>query len=472
MTPALLLGHGALAAGLALAAPFRSVRDRVARVAALAGIALAAVTVGRATGLTPWRAVTPAPDATAVAALAAAAAWLLVAARDLGNERWRAGVGVGIAGSGLLLFAGNRWVVPALLFWAMAGAALWVTLSTPAARVFSVVGGTAVVIAIAWPALGAGSWRAVPGEPWAHWTVVGAAVVSLALIPRLGPSAELGGRGACALPLLAGAGFLLALDLGRGPHPWLALALVALGAGAALWAATRRALDGTAIVSWPALVPLGLAYAAPELGARAAAAAILGITIVALWPDTVGRARIGRAATLSLLPPAVGFGAVVGVAGDAFGHAQAAATVAAGASWSAVAALLPLALAAGIVLGAAAARQRLTDDYEVPAVVATWSVLATVLGLGLSNVLPGTPGIRIGGELFGVALAAGLAAAYLARRHPPPPAPDASPPFDLAPVSVGRRAARVLTWVGAAVGAGGAVTVGWLTYRGLAVGFL
>jgi small-conductance mechanosensitive channel len=216
----------------------------------------------------------------------------------------------------------------------------------------------------------------------------------------------------------------------------------------------------------------------------AAAAALVIVALVVLWPLSPGRGRAERGLILTFAPATAGFVVVVGAARAAFARAVEGASAgpfggASSIEWTVASALLPVTLAAGVVVGVRVARQSEPAGFEPAAVVGTWVVFAAAIVLGLSaravlgvsaEVL-GPPERVVG--LSVAALAAGLAAARVARRKRTPlPAEPRGDAFRMELPPVWPRAARVASASAPALVALALGATMWLTYEGLREGFL
>lgn len=482
MLQLLFLVHAAIAVFMLFTRPLAAEdRARFVRLGAMGGmIAAVALFLVRGSDAT-WGAATLRPGAVAVSSAAIFCAWALVAAGTGGGSRWDIGALVGVGATGLCLFASSDWAVPALLYWATVSLAAAV--AVPAQRrsagvwlALAISDVCAVGGLIAY-SLDAETWR-LP-DAIDDWMLVPMVV---AIVLRTGVAAGVGlwelnaGAQVALLPLVVGSGFALVPSVSGGDEIYIAggilIAAVALAAWAILSATPRVATFG----AWITAAMLATVWIYPEVLARAGAAALLGVTVVALWPSAAGRGQAERGLILAAVPLTVGFGVVVGGAAASFESATLAESVLDSAPWSAFAALLPVALAAGVTLGAGIARRREPERYEPTAVLATWGIAAIGLLLGLTP----RPDLTFGGGgpagtrgtwLFAIAAVAGLVAARL---RPPTPAVAMETSAAVAPHGSGGRAgfAKPLALAAALAGIPALLAIAWFTYEGLRNGFL
>jgi hypothetical protein len=424
-----------------------------------------------------WRttALEPAP-ALATAGLAVAGAWVLVVILDRERGRWDVAALVGVASTGLLLFAANQWMVPGLLFWLCSSSALVALAAGAGGRAWvwvavllsdgAIVGGLAMGHSL--------TERWTMPEPAAsaaalYW-LAGAAIVRAGLIPRVGVWHTLESNAAPALPLLVGGSFVLLARPAGGSDPWVALGVLVLGAvvGATVVGGKRGGVSAAG--AWFVGLMLGAAIIAPRAADTAGIAAVLVVVVVALWPHSHVRGRSVRGLLLAAVPTTVGFGAVATGAAVAF---ERAAPIGAdgSASWALVAAVLPVIVGIGVALGVRVATQGGPDTLEPAATIGTWCVGAASLGIGI-GVSADVPGLSGGATaLLAVAVLAGATIALVvARRADPRVSPGAE--FGLGLVGLGPRFELALTGVAALVAALVVAGAATLTIQGLRVGFL
>jgi hypothetical protein len=234
--------------------------------------------------------------------------------------------------------------------------------------------------------------------------------------------------------------------------------------------------------AWPAWLSLGLVAAAPQALQPIALGALLTLTVVSLWPATLGRARAARGLALSLLPPSAGFVAIVTGALVAFDRAEDAGSTSTSLIWSAVAALLAVALASGVALGARAASRTRSRSEDPVAAAAVWVVAAVGLCVGLLPAEVLGSGQDVVGDptkvmvLQGVALGLGGAAALVARRRTPLREPELQDRLEVDTGSLSysddRGDVAVMLGLASLIALGTLGAVGYLTLEGLSYGFL
>lgn len=480
----LYLGHAII--GIALLAA-RPLNRRLRAAAVVVGSAL-----GIGTGVAlflvrgseeVWRTTEIDPRTGALLGLAVACSWLLLGALDGGRGRWDSGCLVGIACTGLLLFATNRWVVPGLLFWIVSSLAILVLIrgerGAASARVAVAASDAAVVGALAAYCLDHATWRMPAGtEGWPYWVILAAAVVRAGALPKTGVWGALALPGAVAgLPLLVAGSFSLLLGPGSGARVGAADVLLVVALTSCFWAFTSKQLPLTVVVAWPVALALGVALIAPQAVTRAGAAAILALSAAALWPHCLGQAEAERGLLLAFVPATAGFGVIVAGALEAFRRATETISVVDAAPWAAAAALLPTALAGGIALGARMGRRREPVERAVLPLGATWLVFGVALAVGF---LPPEPvGLTAADAtdrtvvLHVVALVAGIGAAVLiAGRREADVSRRKEGSLTIDVFAAGPSGAGALTAISAVVAVAAATGVLWLTYEGLKVGFL
>lgn len=474
MTPVLFLGHGALAIGwLALAGVEQEARGRIGRVLGAVGVVGGVAVVLLRGSLAAWRTIDIDPTSAAVAGVAVACAWGLTMALDLSTDRWWVGALTGVSATGLLLFAGSVWTVPALWFLACCAAPTYVALarSGRTARLPIVAAAdAALVAALVSDSLVRDDWALPPSIGGGLLVPVLVAVtLRLDLIPRLGT--PLRSPASALVPITSGVGFIVLLRWIERPAPVAAGVALLVAIGAATWSVLRRSLDPSVVVLWPVAASAGLCLASTQAGAAGAVAGILGLTVVVLWPDALERGRLSRGFLLSASIPNVAFGALTTAAAGSFAYANLDGPAYRVVAWNVVSGLLPITCASGVALGTFTVRAEQRGGYHPEAVFMTWVLLAgsvvagAILGTGaVFGALGGTSAVI----LFGAAGAAGVvAASRLVGADRTAPAYSATveltPALELARWSV---AASVFLHTGA-VGA-----IAWLTVRGLKVGFL
>jgi len=353
-----------------------------ASVGVIAGVALA---LG-AGDETVWRATTLGQPRGPIAGVSVACGWLLAGA--LGSDRTLGSAAlVGLASTGVLLATQGDWIVPALTLWLASSVALGALVSQGALRVGALlalgISDLALVGAFALHALDERVWTvpsSLEGLPLV--LAVAAFVVRSGALPRAGIWETLDSRATPALPLFLGGPLaLLGVPL-SGAGAWFAAAsfgvALVLGGAALVGSELRLSVVG----SWPVWLCLGLIATAPEVLIPAALAALLAVSVVALWPATNGKGRAGRGILVGFLPLTAGWIAIVGAAVAAFDRAGAG-PGGRSLSWSLIAGLLPLAVAAGIALAALVARQTAPDTSTATATWATWALSTAGICIGL-----------------------------------------------------------------------------------------
>jgi hypothetical protein len=419
MTPVLLLGHAFLAlAALSCAGLQAGSRERVIRWVAGTGVVLALALVVARGSLDPWRSGELSDPNAVLLGAAVACSWGLSLALDLGPARWWVASLVGVASTGSLLFGAAEWSVPALLFWGTSSAAI----SLAAAR--AGIGSWLVLGAADAAFVGALVAFVVAEEAWRLPEVVGfPLVVPLALgvllrsgaVPRLGLGALVGTRAAPLVPLVSATAFAVLFKMMERPIPLAAATSVLVALAIVTWSLLHRKLEPSVLVGWPVALGFGLSLTAQGAAAPAGVAAVLGVTVVTLWPDALERGRLSRAFLLSAAIPNVVFGAVAIAAAESFRHIQTNDDPVDAVGWILTSGLLPVALASGVALGALAARSGSTRGYHPEAAFMTWLLAGGSVGAGL--LLGSTrPYETLGGSsaavLVGMALAVGLLAAW------------------------------------------------------------
>jgi hypothetical protein len=475
MLPFLIVSQVVLA-GAALAGGALSEEYRPRALQVLSGLGAMAATglfLVRKSG-DSWSSFTVKPDQAAIAAIAILCAWLLVLATDEGRGRLELAALVGAASAGLAAFSLADWVAPALLFYlCLSAATLVATLRVGrlTAALWLALSDLLVVGALAGWAWSRETW-ALEGvlEGYHFYLVLAGLALRAGIVPRLGPWELQDASEVSLVPLVIGSGFALVPHLSSGDEIWVALPLLLLGLASAMWAIYDRPTVSLA-AAWLIAAMLAIPWIAPAALGRAAAAAILASSGVALWRWSGGRAGAERGLFLAAVPLTAGFGAVVAGAAASFEHAVDAESVLSATPWSAFAALLPAALAAGVTLGTSLGRRIEAETFSAPAVVVTWVLAGITLLLGLS---PGSAlDLEGAGDrtfLFSAAAVGGILGARFLPRAVPlgepaptlvPTAPPWSPPQRFH-----------LDWVAAAVVAAGFATALAFTYAGLKTGFL
>ena len=483
MLPLLYLSHAAIGVFMLFTLPLPAAdRPRLIRFGAFAGMAAAVGLFFFRGADASWGAATLRPGSAAVVAAAILCAWTLVAAVASASGRWDVGALVGAAGTGLALFAASDWVVPALLFWVVVSLAtaaslpperrsgeVWLALALSDA---CLVGGLVA------SSLEAETWTMPEAvEGWLLMPLAAAVILRTGVLAGAGIWGSGAGAQVALLPLVIASGFALLPSVSTGTEVAIALGLLLVAIGLAAWTVSATVPRVAIVGSWLSGMMLAVAWIAPEVLARAGVAAVLGVTAVALWPASAGRAQAERGLLLAAVPLTVGFGVVVGGAAASFERATTSGSVLESAPWSAFAALLPVALAAGVTMAAALARRLEPERYEPAAVLATWGIAAIALVLGISP----RPDLAFSGGgaaatrgmwLYVVALAAAAAAArYIGPRGPLVAMKEASMPHPAAPVLSGP-VARGAAIAAAVAGGAAATAVAWFTYTGLRNGFL
>lgn len=474
MTPLLLLSHGLLAVvGLGLAVSEEAWR-RAHLWVGVAGAALGIATFFLRHSGETWRTLAVEPGPAVAAGLAAAAAWLLVATSSDRRSGWDLPL-IGVGACALQLFALNRWIVPALLFWVATSLALAVAVRAEEGRAqvwFALAWSDALVIAgLLWHGVEVETWRlpaSASGLTW--WFVVAGAAIRSCALPRIGAWAV---ARSPVLPLFAGSSFALLTGVADREQPWVALAFAAIAVVVGVRAVRSDRFDVTLIGAWPLAAMFAVLLVVPGAPWQAAAASLLALTAVLLWPRALGRAQVERGLLLAFVPPLTGFSALLAAAVSTFDHATAIPDAFEAAPWTGVTALLPVVLATGVMLGARIGRSAEPERYEPAPVIASWLVfgLALIAGLWPRFTSPEDPRAAI--KVFAlhlIALAAAVTAARFLHREQGIAAAQSAlvvEPIHLPPVTE-----RVVMWSSAAIGVGAAVAVGWLTISGLQVGFL
>jgi hypothetical protein len=473
MTPVLLLGHAVLALGwLGLRALDETGRDRGAKALGAAGVVMGLAVVLMRGSLSAWRSVDIDPTAAAVAGVAVTCAWGLVLSLDLGLDRWWIGGLTGVASTGLLLVSGSTWTVPTLLFLGCCAAPAYIAAMRDSRSwlLALTVADAALVLALVSDATARDEWSLPgPAGPLLVVPLLIAVALRLGVVPRSGPPSR--SASSALVPIVAGGGLIALIRWVERPDPWIAVGALVIAIGVVGWCVIRRSLDPRLVALWPALSAVGLCLASTKATTGAAVAGLLGITAMTLWPDALERGRVSRGFLLSGAVPNIAFAALATASVRSFARSGFGDTGQRVVAWNLVSALLPVLCASGVALGIFAARADRRGGYHPEAVFMTWMLLGgsviggAILGTGaVYGVLGGTPAA----VLFAVALAmGGVAALRVATDDRDPGAYSAtvgsSPPVELPAWTLGMAIAVHAATVGA---------IGWLTVRGLQVGFL
>ena len=489
----LFVSAHALLAAILIASRWLSSESRVIVVRASAGVGSI---LGVALFLTrhvdgSWRTISFIPQAAALAGLAIACAWLVVAVTGANADGWRTGALVGVASSSLALFGLGRWTVPSLLFWMCGSVAIGVLTYGEPRR-----GAALIPVALSDVALVAASicfvartevWS-MPSSMsgWSFWLVLAAVVLRAGAIPSMGTWALLGSGAAPALPLLTGGSFVLLGRVGTRVEPWLAAALVILALALAVVAVARRRFPMAVVTAWPVMLGLSLCFVDQRLVILGGSLATIAMTAAVLWPLTGGHGRAERGLLLAFVPATLGFAAVAFAAVRAFEQSRSSETVAEAAPWTIIAALLPLTLAAGVTVGARAGRQQVRPEASIEAILGTWLLLGVtiILGFSPSALLEGAPsplgakGSVILLNLGAVAMGAG-AGWLVARRQLSVVRTGVGVVAGAVDEEVvtgvpllGEGAERWMQWTAVVVALAAVAGAGWLTIDGLRKGFL
>ncbi|MGH2748878.1 MAG: hypothetical protein ACRDKB_13300 [Actinomycetota bacterium] len=478
MAELLLLGPAILGGGcLAVSVLEPRLRSRVIVTLAAVGIVGGASLAwfARSGG---WR-TTALQDAPALApaGLAVAGAWALIVVLDRGRGRWDAAALVGVASTGLVLFAANRWAVPGLLFWLCSSAAMVAMAAHIRGRAWiwtaALLSDGAIVAALATSFSLTETWTMpapVAGAASLH-LLAGAAIVRAGIVPRVGVWHTLESDAAPALPLLVGGSFVIVAGPAGRADPWIAFGVLALSAVVGATAARGERGQVSAAGAWFVALMLGAALAAPGAADSAGIAAVLAAVLIALWPHSHGRGRAVRGLVLAALPMTAGFAAVAAGAAAAFERAVLLAPNGS-APWALVAGTLPVVVGIGVVLGTRVATQHGPDTLEPFATIATWCVGAVSVAVGVTvfaEVLGSSPGAT---TLLVVAVLAGVASALVVARRASPPRVAIGTDFGLGLVGLGPRGDVALSGIAALLAALVVAGAAVLTVQGLRVGFL
>lgn len=473
--PILYLGHALLAvAGLFIASSAEIGRRALLFVGSIgAGLGVTLFFL-RHSGV-EWRTTVVDPGPAVAAGLGAAAAWVLIA--TAGKDRaaaWSVPL-VGVASSALILFALNRWVVPALMFWVVTSIALAALVRDEQGRaqvwLALALSDALVVAGLVWHGVESETWRlpgSAAGLTW--WFLVAGAAIRSCSLPRIGLWAA---PRSPALPLCAGSAFALLTGVADREQPWLGLAFVVIAVAIGLWAVRSERFDVSVIGAWPLAAMFCVLLVVPGAPWQAVAASLFALTGVLLWPRALGRGQVERGLLLAFIPPLAGFSAITSAAVSTFDRATAIPEILAAAPWTGVTALLPVVLATGVILGARLGRSPEPERYEPGPVIATWMVfgLALLAGLWPRFVAPDDP--RAAAKVFVLHLVALVGAALAARfLHGSEEIEVRSTPLVAEPLHLPAVTERVVAWSSAAIATIIIVGASWFTIAGLRVGFL
>ena len=477
MIPLLLLSHVALSV-LALLSAGAEVegRSRFLRGLAVAGALLGLVLFfsGPLLG-DEWRTVELIPSGTRIAAIAVTAAWVLAAAAEASREtgRWDVAALTGVAASALTFFATNQWLVPALLFGGITALCIALLLGARTlARLVVALAGLVLGGTFAWIALEQETWALLMPAPEPQlWVAVFAAAAFAAAPVLVSPDKHIA---LPAIPLTTGLAFSVLATIARGAGPILAVVLIVAGLAAAARVVLKNDASQRIILIWVVVVTFGLGALSSNqyVTTRAGIAGILGASVIALWPLSLGRAQIERGILVAFVALTAGFNAVAAAAAYAFGQGTGIEDVLDAAPWAAVAALLPIALAAGVVLGASVGRNPEPEDFTPPGVVASWALVALTVVVGIFPFVDnrGTDSTR-GILLYVLAVVAGVLATRYARGlGTGAGAVEESGRF--APVVIRERWPKAAELASLVCGGAAALVALALTFHGLRVGFL
>ncbi|MGH2753006.1 MAG: hypothetical protein ACRDLB_01105 [Actinomycetota bacterium] len=486
MIPGLLLGHAGLALVVSVGAFLpRPNRVLLLRVVGALGVILAAALAVAADRDETWRTTALDPPAAVLAGVTIACAWLLVTALDRGQGRWDVAALIGIGCTGVALTATNEWLVPGALFSFAAALAVAGTASSFEHRgevwlqIFATGAMITGALVVDWQ--DTGSWGA-PGEidGWGFWLLAGGVVLRAGALPVFGVWRLCGDSAAAAAPLLVGTGFIILSGPGSRTQPWVAVGLLAFSAAAIGWALiTKR--EGEVAGSWPVVVALAVAFAAPEAVYGAGIAAVLATSAAATGLAHRYAGDPARSLAVGFSPLTLGFAVLAAGAIVAFERATGATTDEESIPWTTASALFPVALAAGLTLASRLARGAGAVRSRAGVTALTTSALVVAsLGFGL---FPDDVG-QLATDPLGpqrsvlvlhlVALAAAVAAGGWAFRRGYATQDLSRASYE--PVG-GSLAPRSLPgWLSGTLAAvlafGIAGAVGWLTIEGLRVGFL
>lgn len=479
MTPLLVLAPAGLSVVLlAVSRAPSSTREKIVRGTAWIGVALGATSFLMRDGLEAWRGVELGSGPAAIAGVALACSWGLVIALDLGEDRWWVGALTGVAGTGLAGFAGGQWTIPALLFFGCGSVALTLAASraSRAAWLSLTVADTAIAAALVADLLSRDEWTAPEHVemPLLICLLIGCGL-RIGLVVRLGPLGLIGRPAAALAPVAVAGGLIPVARWVEIPLPLVASGVLLIGIAVVAWSVVRRSFDPSMVGLWPIALGSGIVLISDHATVPAAVAALLGITVVSLWPDALERGRLSRGLVLSGLVPTVMFGAIAIAARASFERATAEGDTLEIASWLTVSGLLPIAFASGVATGVCVARSDTRGGYHPEAVFMTWVVLAASVvagfALGPSEVYGALGGGPAAGLFSGALILGAATAARVLNGSDSPGSPSADPSAAVTlgrPPHLGRWAAAVSVALSVAV----TVTTGWITVVGLQQGFL
>lgn len=477
MTPLLFLGQAVLSVVLLVSsrAP-GTIRERVVRASAWLGVVSGAWMFVARDGLQTWRGFELGPGEGAIIGVAIACTWGLVLGLDLGPDRWWAGGLAGVAAMGLVGMGAARWTVLVLLFLVCGSLAMSVAASRASrAGLLSLAAADAgLVTVLVADVISRDDWS-VPesiDSPLLVGLLVSCALRA-GLVVRVGPLGLLGRPAAVMAPLALAQGLVVVSRWVERPLPLVAAAVLLLAIGIAGWSLLRRVLDPSTAGAWPVALGSALLLASERATVPASLGAVLGITVVCLWPDAMERGRLSRSLVLSGLAPTIVFGAVGIAARESFILATSGGDTLEVAAWLGVSALLPVSFATGVAVGIYSARSEPVGGYHPEAVFMTWVLLAGSIGAGFA-LGPGEVYAALGGRPAAIALAAAIAFGAVAALRVgtstgPVRGPTPSCRVGLGPPPPLGVWAPVLA---VALLAGGATATAWITVRGLQQGFL
>ena len=472
--PFLYLSHSILGAAALLSAGVSPLgRSRYLRVLAGLGVLSAAVLFFAPGADHTWRTTQLTIVDARVIGVAIGCAWVVLAAVESRQQegRWDAAVLVGVACTGLAFLATGRWAVPMLLLWIPGICGLTALVGGRLPRLTIGLGTAGLTAGLAIASAMSHSWTVAEPLPGWPFALVASGAALYAVAGSIAATENNVGVGVSAAPLLVGAAFVLATGPARnaGPFASLAVLVVALASGLVALRAADSSIRWIGLWIVAAMTSVASLSFDPYSISRAAAAAILAVCALALWPSSFGRAQIERGALVSVLALTAGFNAVAAAGSISFHHAIATDDVTRSASWAAVTSLLPATLALGIAIGARLARRVEPEAYSVPDVLATWALFVVAVLIG---VFPFGASGSSGVILYLVAAAAGIVAARLIRHQPATEVAAEAAHVDTRPFrlpSLLERPAGILALV---LTVGAVITVMGFAYQGLRVGFL
>lgn len=474
MTPALFFGSAVLSVvllGSWSLAP--DARERFARAVAGAGVVLGLAIFLLRDSLGAWRGTDAVPGDLAIAAVAVASSWGLVMSLDLKGDRWWAGALAGVSSTGVLVLSAAIWTVPALLFLGCASAAWSVAAARGGRAAWLSIGlaDAVLVMALVSDALAREAWE-IPSKVGLSLSIplLVSGALRAGVVPRLGALGTIGSPSAVMSPLLLATSLISIARWAHRPLAYVAAGVLVVALGVTAWAVLRRTLRPAIVGVWPVSLAASVVLASERATVPAAVGAVLGSTLICLWPHALERGRLSRGLTLSGVVPSVVFGALAIAARESFANATGGGGAFQVAGWVVLSALLPVALAMGVVLGVFAARAEPVGDYHPEAVFMTWVLLGASVASGAVLGTSAVFGALGGGPaaiLFAVAVAAGTIAALRSEHRSTSADPSARVVVDR-PLDLGRWASFGALALHVAVA--GAVL--WIAYLGLQVGFL